>query len=358
MRVRSGGRSGAGFVYHSRRHVITVHSLISLGRPITVIARSGERYEASVFARDPNYDIVVLELDREVAGATALEPAPESSAELGRPVVAIGHPFTQAGRALGERGRGLLSWSVTQGTIGAVNDQGIQADLALTDGHAGSPLLDCQGRVLGWVSENGRLSSDLGLVGRIGLADDLIAQEAGGGDFFGDFRLRMGIGGILIIDEDGQTAGGGYLTLGGVLFDRVSWLTRIAYLAGGIGDPGPNELSLSRNLIRIESLLGWRFFVDLGPFNFYIEPSGGVTVNREEVERQSVALSPIADCEVTADETCVDPSIVREREDDWSVRPAVSLSFIFGPIVLAYTLEIDVEEPVETFHALRLGLAF
>ena len=355
VRVRSGDRWGAGFVYHSPRHVVTSFALLSRGRDVTIVARDGAHIAARMLAHDPAYDLAVLETVEPVPGAEPLAPAPETSAMVGRPVIAIGHPFALATALLGARGEGLLRWSVAEGTIGAANDVGIQADVALDQGHAGGPLVDCEGRVLGLITSTGMLSPNLGLVARVARADALIEGAGPAGDFLGDLRLQLGIGGVLAIDEDGNTAGGVYLTAGATLFDRVSWVNRIGLLMGGAGDPAEDVLSLERRLVRIESLLGWRFFLDIGGFTtLYIVPAIGLTVNYEDIDTRSVRA--VEGCTPSATESCI--AITSSSTDAWHVRPAIGLTFIAGSFELGYTFELDVEDPITTYHALVLGVLF
>jgi hypothetical protein len=341
--------------------VVTAFSLISQGRPVTVVARDGTHVGARLLARDEAYDLAVLELPEPVPGAAPLSPAPETSVRVGAPVVALGHPFAGVSRLLGERGEGLLAWSVSQGTIGAVNDAGVQADLALTAGHAGAPLLDCEGRVIGMIAGAGLLSADLGLVARVGRADDLI--EAGGEpeDFLGDLDLHFGLGGALIIDEDGQVTPGFYLTLGATLFDRISWMNRVGLFFGGLDDPMGDVLSQDRELVRITSLLGWRFFIDVAGFTtLYIEPAGGISITREEIETRRVAVVPTGDpaCTPSGTESCAMADIERTSASEWLVRPAVGLTFLLGGnLELGYTFELGLDtDPIETYHVIRLGL--
>jgi S1-C subfamily serine protease len=354
VRVRSGSSWGAGFVYHAPNHVVTAFSLIALGQPITIVARDGSHHAARLLASDDDFDLAVLELEHDLPGAQPLGVAPESSAIVGAPVIAMGHPFGGISGVLGERGRGLLRWSTSTGTIGAVNEDGIQADVALDEGHAGGPLLDCEGRVLGMIAGRGMLSSNIGLVARIDRADALIAEAGPASDFLGDLRLHAGIGGVLSIDESGRTAGGVYLNLGVTLFDRISWMNRVGILFGGVDSPSDDELSVDRTLVRIEGMLGYRFFIDIaGLTTLYIVPSLGLTVNHDRRETREVAVTPA--CTPDATESCID--IVETVTEQWSARPAIGLTFIFGGNVeIGYTLEIHVEDPVQTFHALNLGV--
>lgn len=372
VRVRSGNEWAAGFAYHSSRHVVTAWSVINRGQGTTVYTRDGTRYETLLLARDEQLDLAVLEVREEMAGVTPLQPAPETSAMLGREVIAIGHPFFGATRLLGERGEGLLRWSIAQGRVGAVNEQGIQADVALTADHTGGPLVDCQGRVLGMITGAGLLSADLGLVARIARADSLIAEAGEAGEFLGNFRLSMGLGAGLVIDEQGRAAGGFYLTLGAILFDRISWMNRVGLFTGGIDDPLGDVLEHSRDIVRVETMLGYRFFVDLfGLTTMYIVPAGGVMVMNQ---RGSQRTANVVCTDPTMADTC-SVDVVEERDyatiagatpnagfqsdQEWVVRPTVGLSFILGgTFEIGYTLEIGLEtSEVETYHVIRAGFA-
>lgn len=362
VRVRSGGRWGAGFVYGSPRTVVTAFDLVSLGQPVTVVTREGAAIAARVVGREESLDLAILETTEPVAGAAPLTPAPETSATIGSPVVALGHPFAGAVALLGERGEGLLRWSVSQGVVGAVNAAGVQADVALDDGHAGAPLLDCEGRVLGMVASRGILSGNLGLAVRAARIDAAIEASQPSGDFLGNLRLRLGIGAALVIDESGRVAGGGYLTLGATLFDRVSWMNRVGLFFGGSTDALEDELSVDRRLVRVESLLGYRVFVDIGGFTtLYIVPAIGASVGHVDETRRSVEVVPVPGCTPSATESCATTRIVSSNAvDEWVVRPAIGLTFIVGGgFEVGYTLEIDVDaDPGRTFHAVNLGFLF
>lgn len=372
VRVRSGGEWAAGFAYHSPRHVVTAWSVINRGQGTTVYTRDGTRYETLLLARDEQLDLAVLELREPLEGVTPLSPAPETSARLGARVVAIGHPFFQANQLLGERGEGLLRWSISHGRIGAANAQGIQADVALTADHTGGPLVDCQGRVLGMVTGAGLLSADLGLVARVGRVDELIAEAGEAGEFLGNFRLSLGLGAALIIDEEGRAAGGFYLTLGAILFDRISWMNRVGLFMGGIDDPMGDVLEHSRDIVRVETMLGYRFFVDLfGLTTMYIVPAGGVMVMNQRASRRRATLTPgcsdptMGECSVDIVEendfatiAADTPSI--QSEEEWVVRPAVGLTFLLGgTFEIGYTFELGLDtRPIETYHVARAGFVF
>lgn len=358
VRVRSGNAWGAGFVYPTPRHVVTSFGLVALGRPATVVSTTGERLAARVVARDEEFGIAVLETAEDVPGAVPLTPAPETSALVGRPVVAVGR---LEGLTLGlrERGQGLLSWTMSQGQIGAVNDEGVQADLTLRPGQVGGPLLDCEGRLLAVVGSGG-VGQGVTVAARTSVVDGILRDVEPSGEFIGDLRLRFGIGALLYVDDEGRVAAGGYLTVGATLFDRVSWMNRIGLLAGVSEPVEEADLSVERRVVRVESLLGWRFFVDIGGFTtLYVVPALGLSVVHESVTRRSVALEPVPGCVPSDTEACVRPRIVQASASDWRVRPALGLTFVIGPALeVAYTFELDVEEPITTFHAVHLGLSF
>ncbi len=356
VRVRSGRTWGAGFLYGSRRHVVTAFSVIRLGQGASVVTRDGARHDTRVLARDEALDLVILELDEEL-DATPLEPAPESSAMIGREAVALGHPFEGASRMLGDRGEGLLRWSVATGHVAAVNDAAIQADVPLTEGHAGAPLLDCEGRVLGMITGAGILGTDVGLVARAARIDATIEGAGEPGDYLGDLRPQLGIGGALHIDESGSVALGLYLTLGAILFDRVSLMNHVGLFFGGVDSAMGDVLSRERQLIRIESLLGYRFFVDVFGFTtLYIVPAGGIAVLHDRLSERRALVVP--GCTPGPDMSCI--AFEETTTEEWIVRPAIGLSFLFGgTIEIGYTLELGLEtDPVRTYHAVSLGLLF
>jgi len=356
VRVRSGHDWGAGFVYGTRRNVVTAFRLIRLGRGIRVVTRDGRQHDARVLARDESADLAILALDEDL-DAPPLQPAPESSAAVGHEVVAMGHPFPGVSQALGERGIGLLRWSVSQGRVAAVNDTAVQADIALSAGHAGGPLLDCEGRAVGMITGAGILSPNVGLMVRTARIDRVMGDAGEPSDFLGTLRPQLGIGGALHIDQSGRVALGVYLTLGAVLFDRISWMNRIGLFMGGVDGPTGDELSVDRQLIRIESLLGYRFFVDVfGLTTLYVVPAGGLAVENDRLSTRRAAVTPM--CTPDMDTSCVD--ISETTSADWLVRPAAGLSFLFGgTLEISYAIEIALDvDPVVTYHQVRLGVLF
>src|SRR5262245_9611074 len=76
VRIDSGGGLGAGFVFHSPRHVATAFHVVSLGRAVEVTFADGTTTDAEVVAIDRENDLAILELE-EPAKVPPLTPALE-----------------------------------------------------------------------------------------------------------------------------------------------------------------------------------------------------------------------------------------------------------------------------------------
>ncbi|MGF1469823.1 MAG: S1C family serine protease [Sandaracinaceae bacterium] len=363
IRVRSGTRWGAGFAYGSANRVVTSYAVIRGGRPVTLVTRDGEQIAASVVGTDPALDLAVLEPEAPLPAVVPLAVAP--TVEVGQSAIAVGHPFGQQAAFLGARAAGLLRWSATHGVVTGINDRVMQVDIALDQGFDGAPILDCQGAVIGVATSVSSLSPTLALVVRTEPLDDLAEQASQTPQGYpGDLRFRTGIGFVARWDEFGRAPVGGYLTVGGVLFDRLSWLTNVGYLRGGLPQASGSVLSQTRELFRIESLLGWRFFLDVGgAFTLHIVPElGGVfTLRRDSQRVASTVPSSDPGCVPDGTEACLDTVIDRSASESVNVRPAVGLSLLFGDaFTVGYTLEIDTDDNVgdvgRFFHALRVGV--
>jgi S1-C subfamily serine protease len=367
VRVRSGGEWGAGFLYRTPRHVVSSFSLVEQGRGITVVDRRGRSASARVVARDEAFDLVVLELAEAIEDLVPLEPAPETAVLPGAPVVVMGHPFGQAALFLGARAEGLLRWSVTPGTVAAANPDVAQLQVGLEDGHRGGAVLDCRGRVIGAVADDGILSPTLALVGRVSRIDAALERgEREPSGYDGDVRLSGGISGLVSVDQDGRVASGASLTLGGILFDQVSWLSRAGLLQGGADEPVGGELDTRRRLLRFESLLGYRFFIDVGrAFTVHLVPSLGLTVTQEDDDTDRARVVPVpptdgVPCTPSETETCTEVVVERLSDERWIARPAAGLAAVVGnAFELGYTFELDLEgDDVRTVHTFRIGLLF
>src|SRR5919199_525198 len=178
--IPSTGRSialGSGFVYDSQGHIVTNYHVIDGAARADVTFTDGNTYSANVVAKDPNADIVVLQIkdDFSEENVTPLPLANSSAIRPGEQVIAIGIPFG-------------LSGTITTGIVSAEGrllpnpDTGfsipemVQTDAAVNPGNSGGPLLNAQGQVIGL---NTAIFSRTGSYSGVGFAipSNTIAKE-------------------------------------------------------------------------------------------------------------------------------------------------------------------------------------
>ena len=175
-RDRSGDGSvgtGAGVVVNASGAILTALHVVDGAAAIEVRFADGTRSPATVTTRRDDDDIAVLGVDRlpEVVVPAVLG----GGAQVGQPVVAVGHPFG-------------LTRSVTTGVVSGLErsvrlDDGgeldglIQFDAAVNPGNSGGPLLNEAGQVVGIVTGLANPADQSFFVG-IGFAVPI--QTAGG----------------------------------------------------------------------------------------------------------------------------------------------------------------------------------
>ena len=157
--------TGSGFVYDSQGRIVTNYHVVEAADQLQVTFSDGEVRDARLVGADPSNDLAVLEVG---AGANDPEPlalADSDALEVGRFVVAIGHPFglDQTLTTGVVSGLGRIIESPDQGFIGEI----IQTDAAINQGNSGGPLLDLEGRVVG---VNSAIVSPTGTSAGIGYA--------------------------------------------------------------------------------------------------------------------------------------------------------------------------------------------
>ena len=139
--------TGSGFVYDGQGRIVTNYHVVEAADQLQVTFSDGEVRDARLVGADPSNDLAVLEV-----GAGANDPQPlalgdSDALEVGRFVVAIGHPFglDQTLTTGVVSGLGRIIESPDRGFIGEI----IQTDAAINQGNSGGPLLDLEGRVVG-----------------------------------------------------------------------------------------------------------------------------------------------------------------------------------------------------------------
>ena len=157
--------SGSGFVYDREGRIVTNYHVVEGADQLQVTFADGEVRDARLVGADPSNDLAVLEVPSGADDPTPLTLGDSDSLEVGRFVVAIGHPFglDQTLTTGVVSGLGRVIESPDQGFIGEI----IQTDAAINQGNSGGPLLDLDGRVMG---VNSAIVSPTGTSAGIGYA--------------------------------------------------------------------------------------------------------------------------------------------------------------------------------------------
>jgi S1-C subfamily serine protease len=147
-RSSDGSGTGAGVVVNASGAVLTALHVVAGAASVQVRFADGTRARATVASRRDADDIAVLSVDR--LPQVVVPAVLGGTAQVGQPVVAVGHPFG-------------LTRTVTSGVVSALDrsvrlDDGgtldglIQFDAAVNPGNSGGPLLDEAGQVIGIVT--------------------------------------------------------------------------------------------------------------------------------------------------------------------------------------------------------------
>ncbi|MFL6452459.1 MAG: S1C family serine protease, partial [Nitrososphaeraceae archaeon] len=168
---------GSGFVYDDQGHIVTNYHVIDGASRADVTFTDGNTYSANVVGKDPNSDVVILQITSNFSEekVVPLPLANSSAVRPGEQVIAIGNPFG-------------LSGTITTGIVSAKGrllpnpDTGfsipnmIQTDTAINPGNSGGPLLNTKGEAIGM---NTAIFSRTGSYSGVGFAipSNTIAKE-------------------------------------------------------------------------------------------------------------------------------------------------------------------------------------
>ena len=157
--------SGSGFVYDGEGRIVTNYHVVEAADQLQVTFADGEVRDARLVGADPANDLAVLEVASGAGDPEPLALGDSDALEVGRFVVAIGHPFglDQTLTTGVVSGLGRVIESPDRGFIGEI----IQTDAAINQGNSGGPLLDLDGRVVG---VNSAIVSPTGTSAGIGYA--------------------------------------------------------------------------------------------------------------------------------------------------------------------------------------------
>jgi putative serine protease PepD len=162
VELREGRQAAAGFRVAVDVIVVTTASIVGDADEVDVVLRDGARRPARVLGRAPHVDVAVLELDDDSghSGSGLAET------RVGDPVLAVGSPLGPA-------------HAVTSGTIRALrlpvrlarNSEldALAIDAPIESAHAGAPLVNAHGEVLGVTTATATPRAEAGSTG-IGFA--------------------------------------------------------------------------------------------------------------------------------------------------------------------------------------------
>ena len=142
--------AGSGFLYDDRGHIVTNFHVIESAAALQVTFADGEVRSARLVGSDPTNDLAVIRVEPGPGDRAALALGDSDRLEVGRFVIAIGHPFglEQTLTTGVVSGLGRVIESPDEAFIGEI----IQTDAAINRGNSGGPLLDLEGRVVGVAS--------------------------------------------------------------------------------------------------------------------------------------------------------------------------------------------------------------
>jgi serine protease Do len=137
---------GTGVIIDSRGYILTNYHVVDGVREIQVTMAEGQRYVATLAARDLETDLAVIKVNLPQKAA-AIPLGTSSDLMVGESVIAIGNAFG-------------YEHTATQGIISALHravqisdaqfyDDLIQVDSAINPGNSGGPLLNIDGELIG-----------------------------------------------------------------------------------------------------------------------------------------------------------------------------------------------------------------
>ena len=159
-RTTRGSAQGSGFFFDDAGHILTNNHVVEDATSVEVALSTRERIPAEIVGRDPETDLAVLKVDRDLVDNFVTVPLGDTEAtRIGEWVIAIGSPLGFVGSVtvgvVSAKGRSL---TIDGGT--PLRDL-VQTDAVINPGNSGGPLLNLRGEVIGINTAiiRGRLSS-------------------------------------------------------------------------------------------------------------------------------------------------------------------------------------------------------
>lgn len=201
---------GTGFIISEQGLILTnKHVVDDETADYTVFTIDEKSFSAKVLARDPFYDLAILEIqpDKSVSEqGTTLHPFPvlelgdSDSLQAGQTVIAIGNALGEFRNTVSTGVISGLSRTITAsggGTVEVLEDV-IQTDAAINRGNSGGPLLNLRGQVIGINTAMALQAQNIGFSIPINNAKRAIEQIKNFGKITYPF---LGIRYILITEE-------------------------------------------------------------------------------------------------------------------------------------------------------------
>ena len=169
---------GTGFIVSSNGLILTnKHVVLDEEADYTILTNSGEKFEATVLARDPVQDIAILKIETEKSLPT-LKLADSDKIQIGQTVIAIGNVLGEFRNSVSVGIVSGLKRDVTAigGSFSELLEGIIQTDAAINMGNSGGPLLDINGEVIGMNTATALNAQSVGFAIPINNAKKDIAQ--------------------------------------------------------------------------------------------------------------------------------------------------------------------------------------
>ena len=139
--VRAGGGHGSEFLIDRSGLLLTNEQVIKTAKRVQVVFGNGLEVTGTVVRRDPVHDVALVKI---LLRACSVLPMREKPARRLEDVYAVGSPVVEE-----------LAGTVTRGVVSAWRQsqpdgiRHIQADVPISGGNSGGPLLDRFGNVVG-----------------------------------------------------------------------------------------------------------------------------------------------------------------------------------------------------------------
>ncbi len=246
--------AGTGFIVSSSGLIITNKHVVSdEDASYTVFFNNGDKYEASVLARDTLLDIAFIKID-----ASNLQPLSlGSSADLkvGQRVIAIGNSLGEFSNTVSSGIISGLKRDIIASDSTGVNEEllnnVLQTDASINPGNSGGPLLDIKGNVIGVNVAVATDAENIGFAIPIDTVKDLLERLNSEGTIE---RPVLGVR-YIPIDESIQKANNLDVSYGALIAKGQS-STQIAVIPGSPADKAgllENDIILEVDGVKVDS---------------------------------------------------------------------------------------------------------